>query len=106
MGKVILTAHDLDGYLTEHDKKHIAEMDEMYKQADPVFEKMEKNPLSGFETGKQALIEIFNVLGDKMQEITAEEPGIHVYSFETPREIHGEASRLIAKLRNSRTPLS
>jgi uracil phosphoribosyltransferase len=38
-----------------------------------------------------------------MQAIIAEEPGIHVYSFETPRTIHGEASRLIAKLRDTET---
>ena len=28
---------------------------------------------------------------------------MHVYSFETPREVHGEVSRLIAKLRDART---
>jgi uracil phosphoribosyltransferase len=42
-------------------------------------------------------------MGKLMQEITAREPSIHVYSFETPQTTHGEASRLIAKLRNTRT---
>jgi uracil phosphoribosyltransferase len=42
-------------------------------------------------------------MGKIMQEIVAEESRIHVYSFETPERIHGEASRLIAKLRDTRT---
>ncbi len=98
MSRIILKARDLDGFLTDRDKKHISEMDDMYAKAAPLFDK-----LSGSEEDKNALIDIYNNLGDRMQEITAEEPGIHVYSFETPREIHGEASRLIAKLRSTRT---
>jgi uracil phosphoribosyltransferase len=42
-------------------------------------------------------------MGELMQEICREEPGIHVYSFLTPHENHAEASRLIAKLRDVRT---
>jgi len=42
-------------------------------------------------------------MGHAMREITAREPRIHVYSFETPRDMHGEVSRLIAKLRDART---
>jgi uracil phosphoribosyltransferase len=38
-----------------------------------------------------------------MREMTAADPAVRVYSFETPREVHGEASRLIAKLRDVRT---
>jgi uracil phosphoribosyltransferase len=38
-----------------------------------------------------------------MQEICKGEKGIQVYSFVTPQESHGEASRLIAKLRDVRT---
>ncbi|MCF0237194.1 MAG: uracil phosphoribosyltransferase, partial [Sphaerochaetaceae bacterium] len=35
--------------------------------------------------------------------IVANEPNIHVYCFDTPQEQHGEASRLIAKLRDPKT---
>ena len=49
------------------------------------------------------LIALYNEMGHAMQEIVAREPRVHVYSFETPREVHGEVSRLIAKLRDVRT---
>ncbi len=49
------------------------------------------------------LIALSNEMGHEMQEIVAREPRVHVYSFETPREVHGEVSRLIAKLRDART---
>ena len=49
------------------------------------------------------LIALFNEMGHAMQEIVAREERVHVYSFSTPREVHGEVSRLIAKLRDVRT---
>ena len=104
MNRIILKAKDLDGFLTDRDKKHISEMDDMYSKAKPLFDKLASSgETEGSEEDKNALIDIYNTLGNRMQEITAEEPGIHVYSFETPREIHGEASRLIAKLRSTST---
>ena len=42
-------------------------------------------------------------IGTTLEEITCLENQIHVYSFETPREQHAEASRLIARLRNPAT---
>ena len=42
-------------------------------------------------------------MGEMMQAATDQEPRIKVYSWETPSLIHGEASRLIAKLRDVRT---
>jgi len=104
VNKVILKAQDLDGYLTEKDKENLNEMDKQYDRAFTVFRKLvatEKQ--SDREQSTRKLIEIYNDMGDRMQAITAEEPGIHVYSFETPRTIHGEASRLIAKLRDIET---
>ena len=104
MNRIILKAQDLDGFLTDRDKKHISEMDDMYSKTTPLFDKLAgSGETAGSEEDKNALIDIYNALGDRMQEITAEEPGIKVYSFETPREIHGEASRLIAKLRSTST---
>jgi len=52
---------------------------------------------------EECLIRLFNEMGSLMQEICREEPGIHVYSFETSQESHPEASRLISKLRDIRT---
>ncbi|MDR2518670.1 MAG: uracil phosphoribosyltransferase, partial [Spirochaetaceae bacterium] len=51
----------------------------------------------------QRLIRLYNEMGTLMQDICKDEPGIQVYSFLTSQENHSEASRLIAKLRDSRT---
>jgi uracil phosphoribosyltransferase len=56
------------------------------------------------EKEKHKLIDVYNQMGKLMQEITRDEGKIFVYSFKTPREVHGEPSRLIAKLRDYRTP--
>ena len=104
MDKVILKATDLDGYLTEEDKSRLQEMNELYDNAMKSFAVLVggEDP-SIRDKEKTKLIDVYNEMGDKMQEICSQEPGIKVYSFETPREIHGEASRLVAKLRDTRT---
>ena len=60
---------------------------------------------SEFEKKREetSLIELYNTMGSLMHEICANEPRIQVYSFATPQENHGEASRLIAKLRDINT---
>jgi uracil phosphoribosyltransferase len=102
--KVILKATDLDGYLTEADKDRLQEMNGLYDHAMKSFAVLAggEDP-SIREKEKKKLIDVYNEMGDKLQEICSQEPGIKVYSFETPREIHGEASRLVAKLRDTRT---
>ncbi len=104
MGKVILKAQDLDGYLTAPDRKTLEGVDASFRNA-PAFFAVLADPsrLSEHRGATAALIELYNRMGEQMQEIAAREPRIHVYSFETPREVHGEVSRLIAKLRDSRT---
>jgi uracil phosphoribosyltransferase len=52
---------------------------------------------------EEVLIGLYNDMGSLMQDICKGERGIRVYSFVTPPESHGEASRLIAKLRDVRT---
>ncbi|MEW5814740.1 MAG: uracil phosphoribosyltransferase, partial [Spirochaetota bacterium] len=102
--KVILKAADLDGFLNEQDKEYLSIMNAHYQKTIESF-----NILSS--TGDDArikreettLIKIYNEMGELMQEIIKNEPAVRVYSFETPRTIHGEASRLIAKLRDYRT---
>ena len=104
MNNVVLTATDLDGFLTEGDKKHIGEMADYYKKAMDIYEVLNhSNFTEKVESSKKELIKLYNIMGKRLQEITGSEQAIRVYPFDTPRESHGEASRLIAKLRDIRT---
>ena len=102
---IVLKAEDLDGFLTERDRANIARMHELYDEAIVSFKALaagkSKPSLVSSETDK--IIGIYEKMGKFMQEITADESSIHVYSFETPSTQHGEVSRLIAKLRDVRT---
>jgi uracil phosphoribosyltransferase len=103
MNKVILKAEDLDGYLSAADKDYIARMDTLYGEVMQSFSRLSSG-LQGERRGAEdALISLYNEMGNLMQEICREAPNIHVYSFQTPQESHPEASRLIAKLRDVRT---
>jgi uracil phosphoribosyltransferase len=104
VSKVILKAQDLDGFLTPDDNAFLARMDSLYRQAMVSFNILSTSR-SEFELKREeaALIELYNTMGSLMQDICADEPRIQVYSFVTPQENHGEASRLIAKLRDSAT---
>ncbi len=104
MDKVILKARDLDEYLTDTDRAVVAEMDELYAEALERMKLLSTSPNEERQRrAKTELIDLYQRMGDRMQEISAEEKGIRVYSFQTPRAVHGEASRLIAKLRDTRT---
>jgi len=105
MKKVILKAEDLDGFLTESDKEHLSRMNEEYSKALELYRRMLKDQeCGGKDECKEELILLYTRMGDMMKEIIGKEPFVRVYSFETPKPIHGEASRLIAKLRNALTP--
>lgn len=101
MSKVILKAQDLDGFLTPEDNAMLARMDVLYRRAMVSFGVLAAAP-SDAERARQerALIEHYNEMGALMQEICAAEPRIQVYSFSMPQSAHGEASRLIARLRD------
>lgn len=101
MDNVILKAADLDGYLTDRDKTQLEIMNEKFTKAIGIFGELGKDDRAEL---RERLIKLYTAMGDLMQDITREEESIHVYSFETPRSTHGEASRLIAKLRNPATP--
>ncbi len=104
MAKVILKAQDLDGYLTPGDKRTIEGVDAVFQKAAGQFGILaDAGRAAGHAAATSELIGLYNQMGRQMQEIVAREPRIHVYSFQTPREVHGEVSRLIAKLRDSRT---
>lgn len=106
VSQIVLTASDLDGYLTGNDKNRLERMNDHYDRAVSLFRRLESgvsadSPDSG--EVRDQLIGLYNTMGDLMKEVTVAEPSIHVYSFETPRSTHGEVSRLIAKLRDTAT---
>ncbi len=104
MNKVVLKAQDLDGLLTESDKASLNRMDGLYRQAMVSFNILNSAHSESERLAEERrLIELYNDMGALMQEICGAERGIQVYSFVTPSESHGEASRLIAKLRDVRT---
>ncbi|TVR35903.1 MAG: uracil phosphoribosyltransferase [Spirochaetaceae bacterium] len=104
MDKVILSATDLDGYLTEQDHASIEEMHSLYDQALAASSVLASTGNQNRQAEeKRRLIDLFSQMGERMQQVLKSLPAVRVYSFETPREVHGEASRLIAKLRDVRT---
>jgi len=104
MDRVVLKAEDLDGFLTEEDKKQITAMNSEYDKALVIYKELiQSETKEDKEACKQKLIKLYNTMGDLMKEITGKESAIRVYSFETPKPNHGEVSRLIAKLRDINT---
>lgn len=99
--QITLHASDLDGYLTADDKENIRKIENMYSISLKSCEALEKN--SSDEEALSALIENSKRIGCELERITKENKRIHVYSFETPPEMHAECSRIIAKLRNPAT---
>lgn len=91
--KVVLKAEDLDGYLTEEDQKDLQTLEDMYSKTYQYFASEDKNQI----------IQSFDAMGHKMQEICLKHPNIKVYSFETDYGAQAEASRVISKLRDSKT---
>ncbi len=104
MSRVVLKAQDLDGYLGEGDKASLERMDALYREAMLSFSILSSAHSEEEKRREEArLVERYNEMGAFMQEICRNEPRLQVYSFVTPPENHGEASRLIAKLRDVNT---
>ncbi len=113
MAKVILKAQDLDGYLTKKDKDVLDDMNGRFGRAMDLFRSIAGSAsaargdgaawLASGNRDSEALAALYSEMGHAMKEIVSGEPRLHVYSFATPREVHGECSRLIAKLRDTRT---
>ena len=104
MEQIVLKASDLDGYLSDDDKHSLEAMDELYAQVIETSRVLSSTQNEQrLVREKQRLVDLYNQMGDRMQEIVADEPAVKVYSFQTPPTVHGEASRLIAKLRDVRT---
>ncbi len=104
MGKIILKAQDLDGYLTPEDNAYLARMDGLYRQAMLCFNILATSKSDREIAHEQeTLIGLYNEMGVLMQEICAKDHRLQVYSFSMPQGSQGEASRLIAKLRDIST---
>ncbi|GHU48963.1 phosphoribosyltransferase [Spirochaetia bacterium] len=103
MNKVILTAPDLDGYLSAGDKDSIERLDALYSRALECFSSYRESA-AGKET--EQLIAVYNEIGLTLADICKHEHQIKVYSFAFAQSKmhHAEVSRIIAKLRDVRTP--
>lgn len=99
--RIILHATDLDGFLQDVDKKHLAEIEAMYAESLDCCKAIEngQDMINNTKTLEKSARDI----GHKLEEIVKENDRIHVYSFDTPDELHGGCSRIIAKLRDPRT---
>ena len=97
MNHVKLKATDLDGFLNNQDNNNLLKMNQLMEKANSIFKSYSP------DKHDNKLIEIFNLIGEELKKIIIKEKNIHVYSFETPSAVHGEASRLIAKLRDVNT---
>ena len=80
--KIILHAHDLDGYLTKEDSQALSGLDELYKKYLDQCTRFS----SGCEESAEQLVLLSKQLSSELERITGQEDQIHVYSFETPRE--------------------
>ncbi len=99
--KVILHAEDLDGFLLDEDKKNIETVRSLYRKSLDACALLEKD--FNDSKAKDELTQSAQEIGSFLKDVCSANSRIHVYSFETPREQHGEASRIIAKLRNPET---
>ena len=73
---------------------------ELYGRALDDFAFLDGEKAPARNRAQERLLAMFNELGEIMQGVVDGERRIHVYSLETPEFIHGEASRLVAKLRD------
>jgi uracil phosphoribosyltransferase len=102
--KIILKAEDLDGYLTEKDQNYLTQMDSLYEKVMKSFQIIQSGGFSSTLAQEEKKVQdLFNEMGNIMQEICKEVPALKVFSFETEEESHAEASRVIAKLRDIKT---
>ena len=101
MNTITLHATDLDGYLKDADKAKIDEVNAMYREYLEHCSKLDRAASHDETVSEQNhLVNKAREIGRFLKDVCSNEPNIHVYSFETPQEQHGAASRLISKLRN------
>ncbi len=103
--QVVLKADALDGFLTEEDKVSLDRMSSLYDKAMDKFSRLERLTKGNKEyiSVNKDIISLYQQMGDLMKEITSKEENLKIYAFETHQTKHGEASRIIAKLRDEKT---
>ena len=102
--KVIIHAADLDGFLKDSDKQKIEGANELYAKSLEACQRIENAKDDTARKGAESdLVESARQIGRYLRSVVALEDRIHVYCYETPKEQHGGASRLIAKLRDPST---
>ena len=104
--KIILGAEHLGGYLNDRDRSNLACMREHYLRAIECYRSIDEDSGENDVNSRgmqKKIIKIYDEMGQSMQEIAALEDALRVYCFETHSSRHGEVSRLIAKLRDTRT---
>ena len=102
--KIIIHAADLDGFLKDSDKQKIEGANELYEKSLQACQKIETAKSdSDRKEAESELVESARQIGRYLRSVVALEDRIHVYCYETPKEQHGGASRLIAKLRDPET---
>ncbi len=105
MSKLILRAENLDGFLSTADQALIADMDRVFQATQSICLRLASVlPVAEREVEEGRLIDTYADLGKRLRQICDAEERIKVYPFCSPSQAHGEASRLIAKLRDRRTP--
>ena len=83
--KIVLKAEDLDGYLTDQDQAYLSQMDSLYEKAMQSFKIIAAGGFSStLATEEKKVIDIFDEMGQLMQNICHEVPGLNVFSFVTP----------------------
>lgn len=102
--KIMLHATDLDGYLTEDDKRVIEHAQDLYKNSLKACSIIDSSSdINTIAKAKSDLVDSSAEIGSFLRSVEEKEPRIHVYCFDTPKEMHAEASRLVAKLRDPKT---
>jgi uracil phosphoribosyltransferase len=86
---ITLTAPDINNYLTTDDNNAIGRINALY---DTIVNS------AGDERAR-----LYNAMGAEIHAVTKKERCIHTYGLQSPKEDHSEASRIVAKLRDTRT---
>ena len=87
--KVTIHAADLDGFLKDIDKERIDHVNKLYETSIEACREI--------EAGKGAmdkLVEAQGQIGAYLEKVVEEEPRIHVYCFESPKEQHASDRRM------------
>lgn len=102
--QVVLKADALDGFLTESDKLNLDKVSNLYNKLLENFPMITKTSFSKVsEKNETEVVQLYKEIGDLLKDISSKEDNLKIYAFETHQTKHGEASRIIAKLRDENT---